>query len=1112
MATTPPPLNIPGLPPRTPQQLGWDILGPPGQQGPPVINPAPAPPTPFGFPVLPGLPRGPPRGVPAAAPPRGPPAAPPPLVFPPPAAALVGPPAAPPPLVFPPPAAALVGPPPRGPPGPFGFPVAVGPGVGFPGAVGPAAVPPAAVGPAVVAPAAVPPAAVPPAAVPPEANANNFAPLTYAEAQALEWVGGPPNFFTQTDQFIADNIELQFPAMRPFAGYWRFLEAVGPVNDRHFIHPGLMRITYGIELEFLSSSNRYVISSRANSCMLRQNNDFWRLNINYQTGLPQEPGKVITNDYNNFDQWSSYFIQDSDDHGSVSFKGDVICPNIGSAGLRTEDDPSVNFRINEPTQVWSSKARVNYNNTDLTDNGFQIMNAIKPAGQQFISRTENHNNSYSNERILDGNYGNNIQNMISINNETVTQILSNGFLEYPLVNRNFKNNAAANYQVGLLPFGYAVIDNYINHITSHGSVLFTQPGHGFHLHICEDRRTPAGQPAWSIDSQQRKNMLIGFVKLFYIFEPFLFSLFPSYRSSSGWCRSYQSIFTFGEIRYSTVNDIWDVLTNTGNNNIITNRTGNPYRYIALNFANCRIGGIGTIELRIGHSTFDSEFIQAYINLIQNLFNFNLYLNSLNPPGNPCGMQNIYMDIACRWGCFPSYVFQTSAAYDVGNANPNFFVNAVNPGRPAAGFFQSLQGQDERTFVISRQILLLVSLLNNISCMYILIQNINYYHSNQGNASRFKTNTNLNIITLANMVVTASQLAPANLPQMFANIPLYRNNKNIFYSIKMFTNYLPNVNKFDLEDDCRNCIKNNVGDCYINKYNNGISPILGAQRNGDPAQKRDQSRLYYRNCNAFNYYVKSQPELLFKKILPGYQNITYGGKNKTRKNKTRKNKNKTNKNKTNKNKINKNKTRKIKKLKSFGGTIENETTLNKMDTTSKYDEKAYKNTEIFEYPEPDNSLQFSFKVKQNSNQEPIKTKTETKTETVKQPNINDNIRYQINGEANKIWFSFDKDNNLLVGEKLYGVDNLIKDENLTDIYNKLVLEKILDKNNLEILSKNNLMEPLIYRNDLFKSELEKMFTENKLDKEKVSQMSNIIKKHYKNEKIVPSKLFSGEEKK
>jgi biotin synthase-like enzyme len=57
-----------------------------------------------------------------------------------------------------------------------------------------------------------------------------------------------------------------------------------------------------------------------------------------------------------------------------------------------------------------------------------------------------------------------------------------------------------------------------------------------------------------------------------------------------------------------------------------------------------------------------------------------------------------------------------------------------------------------------------------------------------------------------------------------------------------------------------------------------------------------------------------------------------------------------------------------------------------------------------------------------------------------------------------------------------------------------------------------MEPSIYRNDLFKSELEKMFTENKLDKEKVSQMSNIIKNYYKNKKIESSKLFSIEKEK
>jgi hypothetical protein len=178
--------------------------------------------------------------------------------------------------------------------------------------------------------------------------------------------------------------------------------------------------------------------------------------------------------------------------------------------------------------------------------------------------------------------------------------------------------------------------------------LFTQPGHGFHLHVCEDRRPVQGQPAWSINSQPRKNMLIGFVKLFYIFEHFLFSLFPKYRSSSQWCRSYQSIFNFNEIRNSSVNVIWDVLT--GANNIIAQRqNGRDYRYISLNFKNCRVEpdgttGIGTIEFRIGHSTFDSEFIQAYINLIQNLFNFNLYLDSLNPDGNPCGMQNILMEL------------------------------------------------------------------------------------------------------------------------------------------------------------------------------------------------------------------------------------------------------------------------------------------------------------------------------------------------------------------------------------------------------------------------------------------------------------------------------------
>ena len=774
------------------------------------------------FPAPAAGPRGPLAGVPAA--PRGP------------IAGVAGVPAAP-----------------RGP--------AAGPRGPVAGPRGPAAGPRGPAAPPVVPPV-VPPAAPP--VVPVESpDANTYAPVTYAEARVFELQAPPGIFYTETEQDIVNNIGTLLNnnglniIRRIYAGYWIFLQNVSDVTARNFTHPGLARITYGIELEFLSSSNRYIISSGANSCMLRQNNHFWKNNINYQNARIAEPGKIITNNPDTFDEWSSYFIQDSYDHGSVSFKGDVICQNIGPAGLRIEDDPSVNFNNILPTQVWSSRAGDNFFDTELLDNGNEILNALRPAGQQFINRNNNPTNK---ERILNGNYAYNLVDLISTNNETVTQILNNRNLRYPLVNINFRNNAVApNWQPGRIPFGCAVIDNFINHITSHGSVLFTQPGHGFHLHICEDRT-----PAWSIDSQPRKDMLIGFVKLFYIFEPFLFSLFPKYRSSSGWCRSYQSIFNFNEIRYSTVNGLWDVLT--GVNNVIWTRTNGDYRYIALNFKNCRPGGIGTIEFRIGHSTFDSEFIQAYINLIQNLFNFNLYLDSLNPPGNPCGMQNIYMDIACKLGCFPSYVFQSNASYAAGNAAVGF-VNAGNPGRPVSGFFDSLQGQVLRTHVISRQILLLVLLLNNIACMQILIQHINYYHTSQGPVSRFKTSTDLNQIDMTAIQIINLQQNPVNVIQLLANIPLFLNNTNIFYSLRMFSNYLPNVNKFNLHDVCRNCIKNEAGNCYINKYNNGNPLVNGAQRNiNDVIQNRDQSRLYYRNCNGVSYYVKSQPELIFKKIF------------------------------------------------------------------------------------------------------------------------------------------------------------------------------------------------------------------------------------------------------
>ena len=48
-------------------------------------------------------------------------------------------------------------------------------------------------------------------------------------------------------------------------------------NPEHYLfsHPGL-NCRYGIELEFISSANKYVIGSRINSCMYESQDKWWR--------------------------------------------------------------------------------------------------------------------------------------------------------------------------------------------------------------------------------------------------------------------------------------------------------------------------------------------------------------------------------------------------------------------------------------------------------------------------------------------------------------------------------------------------------------------------------------------------------------------------------------------------------------------------------------------------------------------------------------------------------------------------------------------------------------------------------------------------------------------
>ena len=49
--------------------------------------------------------------------------------------------------------------------------------------------------------------------------------------------------------------------------YGNYLEEIGHRDAAiHYHHPGL-NCRYGVELEFLSSSNRYALGNRVNSCM-----------------------------------------------------------------------------------------------------------------------------------------------------------------------------------------------------------------------------------------------------------------------------------------------------------------------------------------------------------------------------------------------------------------------------------------------------------------------------------------------------------------------------------------------------------------------------------------------------------------------------------------------------------------------------------------------------------------------------------------------------------------------------------------------------------------------------------------------------------------------------
>ena len=74
---------------------------------------------------------------------------------------------------------------------------------------------------------------------------------------------------------------------------------------------------------------------------------------------------------------------------------------------------------------------------------------------------------------------------------------------------------------------------------------------GLHIHLSE---FPI------VDTASKINLVIGFIKLFYVFEPLIFSFFPEYRANSDFCQSLQSIFNRQEMinnDFALYNDLID---------------------------------------------------------------------------------------------------------------------------------------------------------------------------------------------------------------------------------------------------------------------------------------------------------------------------------------------------------------------------------------------------------------------------------------------------------------------------------------------------------------------------------------------------------------------------
>lgn len=458
-----------------------------------------------------------------------------------------------------------------------------------------------------------------------------------------------------------------------------------------------------------------------------------------------------------------------------------------------------------------------------------------------------------------------------------------------------------------VPYGFLAIDNMVNHLTSHDNVLFVY-NEGLHLHMSKNPRTPHMLRG---ELHITPEEAVGLCKLFWVFEPLFFAAQPTFKSENvrmGY-QSIQSLFNYDEILCNngvTYEDIYSILLSDNETttkkfpinrkHITQSSTGHTGRYLSLNFINLLEGGIGTVELRLGYGTFDSNAIQLFIHMFQILFELNLTLCRLSETNQKENYHFYHDQIITeseKRKVLPFYTRFTSKEYnhvppvwysanfpyidDDDFKTLNTPISERNKGSPVLGFIRSI-GIDKKetiTNIINGLCTYFFDLTGAKDAILEVVKYINIYHSGKLNDNRVLDGypdifrDDINRVGLDLNLSDDKPLLP-------------------FKSFLMFRDYIPNdkTNITSLNEECNTCYTNEEGVCSA--IYNSARPALDMIRNDENEYEKNirKQHVSYRDSNDDEFTGKVQTELLTSKLL-SEPALASGGRNIYRKVKTRK---------------------------------------------------------------------------------------------------------------------------------------------------------------------------------------------------------------------------------